>query len=87
MNRKFIDHSDRQIKSFADLLYTSAAQYPDKACYKYLLKRTEHQVTFSQFAHIVDSLGCALDLLGLAGDIPPLSVKSVMNGSVLTLPL
>lgn len=58
-------HNEKYISDFADLLYTNARDYADKDCYRFLRNKSEHRISFSQFADTVNGIGTALFELGL----------------------
>ncbi len=59
------NHKDLKISDFADLLYTNACDYADKDCYRFLRKKVEYRISFSEFAKTVNGLGTALAELGV----------------------
>ncbi len=65
-NKKYYPcHNEKYINDFADLLYTNARDYGEKACYRFLRNKTEYKISFTEFAKTVNGLGAALTELGV----------------------
>lgn len=58
-------HNEKYITDFADLLYTNARDFADKACYRFLRKKVEYKISYSQFEKTVNGLGTALTELAV----------------------
>ncbi|MBR6514552.1 MAG: AMP-binding protein [Clostridia bacterium] len=64
-NKYYPCHSEKSINDFADLLYSCAREFGSKDCYRYLRRKTEYKVSFSDFAKTVNGLGSALCEMGV----------------------